>query len=360
MLRFLLILLLCLPARSQAQYSATADAQASAPLRKLSQRLQTLLPRGVMFGHQDDMAYGVGWKYIHGRSDVKDVCGDWPAVYGWDLGHLELGRSHNLDSVPFDSIRAYIRWVHAQGGINTISWHGNNPASGGSAWDTTLAVAAILPGGGAYNTYITWLDRLADFMHSLTTADGSPIPVIFRPFHEHTGSWFWWGQRQCTTTEFRTLWQFTFNYLCTQKQVHNLLYAYSAADFRDETDYLERYPGDAFVDVIGFDQYQYRNAEDYQRLLRQRLQVLERVAATHHKIPALTETGLERIPQPTWWTETLLPVLRNYPVSYVLLWRNGRPDHYYAPYPEQASAANFRQFYADERTLFLEEVKNKK
>ncbi|SEL77049.1 mannan endo-1,4-beta-mannosidase [Chitinophaga rupis] len=337
---------------------AQSDPQATPAAKQLHQRLYKLMQRGIMFGHQDDLAYGVGWKYEHGRSDVRSVCGDGPAVYGWDLGHLELGRSHNLDSVPFDSLRSYIRTVYESGGINTLSWHGNNPATGGSAWDTSLAVTAILPGGSSSATYTAWLDKLADFMLSLKAGDGTLIPVIFRPFHEHTGSWFWWGQHQCTSMEFRTLWQYTVNYLQIQKHVHNLLFAYSAADFNNEKDYLERWPGDDFVDIIGFDLYQSGSAANYQHLLRERLHVLQEIAAAHGMIPALTETGLERIPEASWWTQTLLPVLQNYKLSYVLVWRNGRPDHYYAPYPGQASAEDFKKFHANEHTLFLEEAKS--
>ncbi|MBD0288787.1 MAG: hypothetical protein ICV79_25690 [Flavisolibacter sp.] len=57
--------------------------------------------KGILFGHQDDLAYGVGWKYEKGRSDIKDVAGDYPAVQGYELGHLELDSLINLDSVPF-------------------------------------------------------------------------------------------------------------------------------------------------------------------------------------------------------------------------------------------------------------------
>lgn len=353
------LFLLCLALQYWSSYgqSGTADAQATAATQQLYQRLHTLLQRGIMFGHQDDLAYGIGWKYEHDRSDVREAGGDWPAVYGWDLGHLELGRPVNLDSVPFDSLRSYIRAVHERGGVNSISWHGNNPVTGGSSWDTSLAVTAILPGGGSHALYTAWLDRLADFMLSLKGADGAPIPVIFRPFHEHTGSWFWWGRRQCSITEFRTLWQFTVTYLGTQKGVHNLLYAYSAADFDNMGDYMERYPGNAFVDVIGFDLYHSGSSAQYQDLLRQRLHVLEEVAGQQHKIPALTETGFERIPEASWWTQTLLPALQPFRLSYVLVWRNGRPDHYYAPYPGQVSEADFRKFQADTRTLFLQDLK---
>ncbi len=100
----------------------------------------------VLFGHQDDLAYGIGWKYENGRSDVKELTGSYPAVFGWELGHLELDSSKSLDSVPFDKIRYYIQQVYAIGGINTISWHLNNPVNGATAWDTSYGtIEKILP-----------------------------------------------------------------------------------------------------------------------------------------------------------------------------------------------------------------------
>lgn len=329
----------------------TADPKATPATVKLYDRLHAVLGKGVLFGHQDDLPYGVNWKYQHGRSDVKDVCGDYPAVYGWDLGRLEMDSPHNLDSVPFDSIRSYIRAVYDRGGVNTISWHLNNPGSGGNAWDTSHVVKDILPGGNRHALYVSWLDKLAAFVNSLKGSDGTAAPVIFRPFHEHTGSWFWWGQRQCTTEEYKQLWQFTITYL-QQKGVHNALYAYSAADYADEAAYLERYPGDQFVDIIGTDIYQYSTDDVYRKESDQRLGLLDKIAAAHHKIPALTETGYERIPGNTWWTNTLLPILKSHRLAYVLMWRNGRPDHFYAPYPGHGSAPDFIQFYKDPATLF--------
>ena len=103
------------------------DKKATPETRNLYLNLQRLAQKGIMFGHQDDLAYGIGWKYQPGRSDVKEVVGEYPAVVGWDLGHLELKRPVNLDSVPFDAMRRYAQQVYAQGGINTFSWHLNNP-----------------------------------------------------------------------------------------------------------------------------------------------------------------------------------------------------------------------------------------
>lgn len=76
---------------------------------------------------------------------------------------------------------------------------------------------------------------------------------------------------------------------------------------------------------------------------------------------AFTETGLESIPNTTWWTETLLKAIKaeKMKLSYVLVWRNDirSPTHYYAPYPGHPSVPDFLNFYNDPYTLFEKELK---
>ena len=97
---------------------------------------------------------------------------------------------------------------------------------------------------------------VADFLHSLKTADGVEIPVLSRPWHEHSGSWFWWGEKLCTPEEYKALWHMTVDTL-QAKGVDNALYAYSpGTEPKDTTEYLKKYPGDELIDVIGFDTYQ--------------------------------------------------------------------------------------------------------
>src|SRR5258705_9854557 len=67
-----------------------SDKNATKETVNLYKNLKKLAGKGFMFGHQDDLAYGVGWKYEEGRSDIKDVTGDYPAIYGWELGRLEI------------------------------------------------------------------------------------------------------------------------------------------------------------------------------------------------------------------------------------------------------------------------------
>ena len=66
-----------------------SDKKATTETKALYRKLNTLSKKGFLFGHQDDLAYGVKWKYENGRSDVKETAGDYPAVYGWDIAGLE-------------------------------------------------------------------------------------------------------------------------------------------------------------------------------------------------------------------------------------------------------------------------------
>lgn len=329
-----------------------SDPEATPQTRALYRNLFHVAEKGVMFGHQDDALYGHDWKYEEGRSDVKDCSGDYPAVFGWELGGLETGAENSIDDVPFSLIARQIAACYQQGAVNTLSWHPHNPESGATAWDskTTTAVKSILPGGANHAEYLRWLDRLAGFFGALKAADGVPVPVLFRPFHEHTGTGFWWGEAQCTPDEYCALWRFTVGYLRDVKGLHNILYVYSPDLFRDAAHYMERYPGDEWVDVLGLDAYHRPEDWDFLAGGERMLSTLQRLGREHGKPTAFTETGLEGIPDPKWWTEWLLPVVCDKGLSYVLVWRNAhdRPDHFFGPWRGHTSEADFRAFTAND------------
>lgn len=338
----------------------------------LLENLDSLREIGYLFGHQDATVYGIGWVGDSARSDVKTVCGDFPGMVGFDLGHIELGDSLNLDGVPFDRIRKEIIAQYDRSGVVTLSWHLDNPLTKGSSWvkpdsitaDEKQTVASILEGKKDMGiVFYEWMDRVADFMLSLETPYGVKVPVIFRPFHENTGSWFWWGADCCTPEQYKELWSMLYSHFKT-RHVTNVIWAYSPGTEcgGDAKRYLERYPGDDMVDVVGLDAYCFAADESdtlsinaFADNLDKHLSMLCKIADEHKKIPALTETGFEGIKTENWWTQTLMPVLNKYPVSYVLLWRNAhdKDGHYFVPFIGQKSVSDFILFYDDPKTLFL-------
>ena len=347
------------------------DPRATPETRALVYNLRQLARGPVLFGHQDDLAYGYDWVAEPGRSDVRDASGSYPAVYGWELAGLEKRAPKNIDGVDFARMRGWIAEGYARGGVITISWHMDNPLTGGNAWDTTSAVAAALPGGARHAQLVQGLDRVAEFLGSLRgrgRSGGSsttPIPIIFRPWHEMTGGWFWWGVPHTKGDEYARLWQFTVHYLRDVKGLHNLLYAYSpnAAGPPGPHPYLDGYPGDAYVDVLGYDSY-FRGVPGPPGETDEVTQNLAWVvgqAERRGKIPAFTETGLQGLRDTTFWTARLAKAIEGDSVArriaYVMVWRNanraGRNDeHFFAPYRGQASAGDFVRMKSDPLFLF--------
>jgi mannan endo-1,4-beta-mannosidase len=344
------------------------DSLASPETIALYANLKTFTQDKVLFGHQETTAYGVGWTDdgFGNRSDVKDVCGDFPAVYGWDIG--DIGQATNLDGVLFSQLKTLIRGAYERGGINTISIHLDNPVTGGNAWDTTPAVSGILPGASHHESFRHTLDLVADFIKSLKAGDGTPVPVIFRPFHEHNGDWFWWGRGPATEQEYIALWRFTVEYLIHEKDVHSLIFAISPDRSRiknaaEAGEYLYAYPGDDYIDIMGLDNYfdlgsHWNQAPPEEQAvdLVSSLETIVQIAEDRDKIPALTETGLDKLQIPDWWTGRLLAgIVANQTtrrIAYLLVWRNASTEHFHAPYPGQASAADFILFYNSPITVF--------
>ena len=312
----------------------------------------------VLLAHQDALAYGMGWKGEPFRTDIHDVTGDHPAVFGWDLGHIDS--LENIDGVPFADIKKWAMAAYEQGGLNTYSWHMRNYASGGTSWDTASCVTACLPGGRIHKEYLKKLDRAADFFSDLVNEQGECIPVIFRPFHEMNGGWFWWGSASCTPDQYRELFRFTIDYLRNEKEQHQLIIAYSPDLFRSPEEYLTWYPGDRYVDVMGFDDYKGLNRKDRTHLTISMLETVDSLSTVHGKLTAISETGVETIPDEHWFTGVVLPTLKHSAstrrVSWILFWRNGRPDHFYAPYPDHPAAPDFRNFMEDTLMLSLSEL----
>ncbi|HUS00247.1 MAG TPA: glycosyl hydrolase, partial [Chitinophagaceae bacterium] len=213
--------------------------------------------------------------------------------------------------------------------------------------------------GSGNDKYKSILKTVADVARSTRGNDGKLVPMIFRPYHEFDGDWFWWGRSHSTIDEFKSLWKFTVSYLRDSLGVHNFIYAFSPDNrFTDEATYLERYPGDKWVDMVGVDNY-----GDFGRYGKYnldsgiaKLKIVNDYAIKAHKLAAFTETGLESIPNTKWWTDVLLKALHreNFQFTYVLVWRNDTrsPTHYYAPFPGHVSEPDFLKFYNDPFTLF--------
>ena len=339
-----------------------ADPDATSEAKALFKRLEKLQKKGTMYGHQDDLVTGRTWWEEKERSDTKEAVGDYPAVAGFELGELELGYKRSLDSIAFSSISDRIRWFHEKGGIITISWHVVNPVSSqwpgikepngaGSAWDVSMlstdgvnAVRSVLPGGENHAMFNSWLTRLAGFFYTLKDKDGNLIPFIFRPYHEHSGTFFWWGRERCSDQEYAALWRYTVDFL-RKAGLNNILYAYNTDKVYSEEEYLRGYPGDDYIDMLSIDWY--GKGEEFNKHVDKALGFTTALAREKGKLHALSECG----PLST----DLQNILAKYESSYVLTWRHVPPK---GNRPQRPSDHDdqLRQMKASGNYLFFEDI----
>ena len=307
------------------------------------------------------------------ESDIKKTTDFDPAVLSSDFMFItdknNTGQANNWFYQQEVIISDDVKEAYAKGMINTFSWHIREPnkedsfyASDMTADQKATAFKSILPGGTNHAWYKAKLDKVASIFLNLKGSKGELIPIIFRPFHEFDGSWFWWGANFCTPEEYKTAYKFTVEYLRDTKGVHNILYAFSPDNSYTTSDnYLSRYPGDAYVDVLGMDNYgdfaagQGQTGSDRANL---KLKMISDLAVAKVKIAALTETGYQvtaTTPAITDWFSTYLYnalTANNIEISYVVFWNNHQ-NGYYVPTPTASNASDFKTFTTKSKSTLV-------
>ena len=361
------------------------DTQATQETKELFAYLKDLnQKKDILFGQQHALDEGLtltqeGSRTGSKESDVKNAVGDYPAVFGWDTlsidGHEKPGVEGDVQK-SIQNLSTSMKTAHELGGILTLSMHPYNFVTSGDFKDTSgNVVAEILPGGRYNDKFNAWLDNIASLANSLRTADNRTIPFVFRPFHEQTGSWFWWGESTTNPEQYKALYRYTVEYLRDKKEVHNILYAYSPGAGNDR--YLKTYPGDDYVDIFGIDSYDDKSnagSESYITSLLKDSRMLAGLAEQKGKIAALTEfgysaQGIKDKGNTLDWYTRIFQALKNDPqaskIAYMMTWANfGRENNLYTPYRDingnlggdHELLADFQKFYQDSNSIFSKEV----
>ena len=349
------------------------DPDASPATRSLFSYLDDVRGDGILFGHQHTTSYGLTFTGADGiQSDVKTMTGDHPAVFGWDTlilqGDEAPGSAGNTAEQNIAALDHHIAKAHELGGINTLSAHIENFVTGGSFYDTTGdTLRAVLPGGAKNAELNAYLDNIAAAADGARDADGDLIPIIFRPWHENAGSWFWWGAAFGSPGEYKELYRYTVEYLRDLKGVSNFLYAFGpGSGFGGNAEqYLRTYPGDEFVDVFGLDAYDDTGSEAFLDGLVTDLGMIADLADAKGKVSAFTEFGVTNGvgtggSSPERWFTTVLDAIKADPrasrSAYMLTWANFDAGQHYVPVTGDALLPDFQDYAADPFTLFAGEV----
>ena len=176
----------------------------------------------------------------HEINYLLNQTGRMPAIRGLDF----------IDNDFLGVVRRAVDW-HARGGIVTICWHtGVDFASAyrQSQEDELDWEAAFTPGTLAHHDLLRGMDRAVPYLQRLQRMN---IPVLWRPFHELDGKWFWWGRGGAEG--FVKLWRLMYDRYVNHHGLHNLIWVLGFSDAPG--DLAPWYPGDDVVDILGGDSY---------------------------------------------------------------------------------------------------------
>ena len=222
-----------------------SNPRASAGARTLYAYLWSIYGRRTLTGQQEQNFSPAGPRTE--LDYIQRVTGKQPALVGFD--YIEPRDEAGVNA------RA-IAW-HRSGGIVTLCWHWGAPDIGtgyeNSKKDFDVA-RALAPGTPQNRAMMAQMAHTAALLTKLRDAG---VPVLWRPFHEFSGDWFWWGKHG--PEAFKALWRLMYRNYVDRYRLNNLIWVLGWAGQKVDPAY---WPGRDMVDIAGADLY----AEDHGNL----------------------------------------------------------------------------------------------
>lgn len=382
---FILLSVCTLPAAT----SALTDRKASKETKYLFQNLRISSSRSkTMIGTEQATTTGeftrkkrcgaVSQSRVNGyNSDIRDVCGKGPGIYGFDLVHVLaewpwIYAEPEKDKMRMKAqIRDHIQKIHSRGGVITIHWHINNPITEElydkgpkEMWQLVepktcrqhKTLKKISNCGKSFRKFEAKYKEVVSWFNTLKDKKGKMIPIIFRPFHEQNGNWFFWGAGGVDYTKWKAsydaVWAWMVKYHL-KKGKHNLLWATSPNGHNINRDtYLKHVPPLSQVDVLGYDLY----GDHAHEWVENEVSIVVQIAEAAGKIPAVTEQGFNGGDRTTWpkdvWTGHVFgPVIDSKKaanrIAWSLTWFNEpvsgtcEGGRFWGPHPRHENANDF-------------------
>ncbi len=276
---------------SQSSHPGLSNPNATSEAKALVQFLHDIEGHYILSGHHNGPTAPLRW-----HNEVKKVTGFYPIVYGNDFSFNFGGRDPD---VVRQSMIDTVKMMHERGHIITLMWHSCFPVEGDSCSHETIWLwqpgvseetweALVTDGTELNEKWKTQADHVAKYLKQLRDAD---IPVLWRPYHEMNGIWFWWCNKK-GEDGFAKLWQMMYDRFVNHHKLNNLIWVWNANAPRDKEGdeayaYEHFFPGHDYVDVLAADVYHF----DYKQSHHDDLKIL-----AQGKPIALGEVG--RMPTP--------------------------------------------------------------
>lgn len=263
--------------------SSLVNKNSTANTKKLYSFLKDSYGKYVITGQQCDGG-------INGNEfkAIKNLTGDYPALLGLDM--MDYTPSRTALGASSSAVEKAIEFAN-KGGIVTFCWHWNAPteylnstANSSDGWwggfytqNSKFDIAKVMNGQDAKGKKL--LDRdIKEIAKQLKRLEKAGVPVIWRPLHEGSGGWFWWGAKG--SDAYKKLWKYLYKELTNTYGCNNLIWVYNGQS-------ADWYPGDEYVDIVGEDIYPGNHVYDPQvSRFRQAINY-----GSKTKITALTENG---------------------------------------------------------------------
>lgn len=263
--------------------SSLVNKNSTANTKKLYSFLKDSYGKYVITGQQCDGG-------INGNEfkALKNLTGDYPALLGLDM--MDYTPSRTAFGTSSSAVEKAIEFAN-KGGIVTFCWHWNAPteylnstANSPDGWwggfytqSSKFDIAKVMNGQDAKGKKL--LDRdIKEIAKQLKRLEKAGVPVIWRPLHEGSGGWFWWGAKG--SDAYKKLWKYLYKELTNTYGCNNLIWVYNGQS-------ADWYPGDEYVDIVGEDIYPGNHVYDPQvSRFRQAINY-----GSKTKITALTENG---------------------------------------------------------------------
>lgn len=205
---------------------------------------------------------------------VYKLTGKYPAMNGFDFIHIHHSPA---DWIDYSDISPVKNWADA-GGLVSLMWHFSVPDKEGThsfyAEKTDFKPSNIFVEGSSDRTF--FYKQLDNVCNVILKLQDNNIAALWRPFHEASKGWFWWGTEGSDV--YVRLWKLMYDYM-QQKGIHNLIWVWTTEG--SDSDW---YPGDEYVDIVGRDLYGKNASENYNEWNAMK-------AKYDHKMLALSECG---------------------------------------------------------------------
>nr|AMO13189.1 glycoside hydrolase [uncultured bacterium] len=248
-----------------------ANPNANTAAKKMFAFMQENFQKKVISGVMtNEVLSGNNAVTLNNQTEVKHIrqnSGKTPALVGFDFMHGTGKEFEDAKGGWFknytDATISLAKELYQRGGIPAFCWHWRDPLknengfyspSASSDDKTTFDLTTACTNSNctdwntssnAYSKILEDIDKVADYLRELQTAG---VAVLWRPVHEASGGWFWWGYKGAAPL--KLLYKLIFDRLTTHHQLNNLIWVWTS----DGADY-DWYPGDGYADIIGRDFY---------------------------------------------------------------------------------------------------------